>query len=173
MHANPIHLKLQKELHRRLSGSEIEKAFPEKGRIADLFWRDIVFEIQCSPITLEEVQKRIADYRALGYQVVWLLDDRRYNQRRYTHAELFLRTKSCCYFFRAVGSGWVLYDQEEWCEGRLRLRKNSPEPISLAQSSFQSHLPKRIRIANNFFKFYFRWLDRWVLSLSHSRGEGE
>ncbi len=90
-----VHLMLQNFLKDSLpSGeAELERRFNEIGRIADVAWpaRRLIYEIQCSPITAAEVQARNADYASLGYQVVWIFHDARYNQNRLTAAEDVLR----------------------------------------------------------------------------------
>src|SRR5262249_26072126 len=55
LHSKSIdHLILQTSLQERIQGLEMERPFPSILRIADLCWeaQKIVFEIQCSPITL-------------------------------------------------------------------------------------------------------------------------
>lgn len=61
----------------------LEHPFPKLGRIADVYYpkRKLIFEIQCSPISIEEVEKRNADYSSLGIQVIWILHASRYNPR--------------------------------------------------------------------------------------------
>src|SRR5687767_12314803 len=94
-----IHLQLQQRFLHLLPPGEcqLERPFKRIHRIADVVWepQKIVFEIQCSPISLEEVQKRNADYASLGYQVVWILHTKTFNQQRLSAAELYLRTTPC------------------------------------------------------------------------------
>lgn len=70
----------------------LERRFPEIGRIADVVWSEkkIVFEIQCSFISRQEVQERNRDYLSLDYEPVWILHDSRFNRDRLTGAEVFL-----------------------------------------------------------------------------------
>ncbi len=97
------HLLLQLQLQKLLSceETEMERPFPSIRRIADVFWEKekIVFEIQCSSISLEEVSARVLDYGKLGYTVVWLMDDRIFNQRFIRPAEAFLRDRFASQFF--------------------------------------------------------------------------
>jgi competence protein CoiA len=53
---------------------ELEKPFPSLRRIADVVWEEekLLFEIQCSPLRMEEFLSRCLDYRAAGYQIVWI-----------------------------------------------------------------------------------------------------
>ncbi len=71
----------------------LEHRFPRVNRIADAVWtsKKIVFEIQVSPITAEEIRQRNTDYSSMGYQVVWILHDKQFNKHRVTAAEIFLQ----------------------------------------------------------------------------------
>lgn len=109
------HLQVQSRLLSLLPPGEclLECRFPEINRIADAVWisKKIVFEVQCSSISAEEVSKRNHDYRSLGFQVVWILHDKRYNQQRMSSAEIFLQ--ECPHYFTnidAEGAGDI-YDQ--------------------------------------------------------------
>lgn len=77
--------------------AKIERAFPEIKRIADVAWetQKIVFEIQCSVISLEEVEKRCSDYRLTGWELLWILSDRRFNRKHLSAAEYYLRQQTC------------------------------------------------------------------------------
>lgn len=79
------HLWVQQRLMELLPEGEgrMERHFPEIGRIADVAWeeRKVVFEVQCAVMTPEEALARTEDYRALGWLVVWILHDKRYNGR--------------------------------------------------------------------------------------------
>lgn len=110
-----IHLQIQCHLERNLPSGDaaLEWRFPEIDRIADVVWftRKIVFEVQCSPIAAEEISQRNHDYASLGYQVVWILHDSRYNQYRLSGAEIALRTTP--HYFTNMdsdGRGYI-YDQ--------------------------------------------------------------
>ncbi|MBA3285957.1 MAG: hypothetical protein H0U27_12990, partial [Nitrosopumilus sp.] len=48
----------------------MERRFPEINRIADICWesKKIIFEIQCSPISVEEIQERNRDYQSAGFE---------------------------------------------------------------------------------------------------------
>lgn len=109
----------------------LEFRFAEINRIADVVWfpRKIIFEIQCSPITAEEIKQRNQDYHSLGYQVVWILHDRRYNQWRLTAAEKCLRSHPH-YFtdINANGQG-IIYDQYDVEERNVRTFTSDPLPI--------------------------------------------
>lgn len=122
------HLKIQLHLKSLIPGSLLEKSFPSIGRIADVVWEEkkIVFEIQCSPISKEEVQSRCQDYESLGYTPVWILYSQRFNRKKLSETEKFLRKRVC--FF---ADGFKIYDQFEVIQGRKRLFRGLPLPVEL------------------------------------------
>ena len=95
------HLQLQLRLLDLIGTEEaqIECPFPTIERIADVAWhaQKIIFEVQCSPIPLQEAQQRTLDYQGQGYQVVWILHDKQFNKERLSASENYLR-KLPCYF---------------------------------------------------------------------------
>lgn len=141
-----IHLHLQSFfLHQLpLGDCQLEYSFPSIGRIADVVWfsEKVIFEIQCSPISPQEVLMRNRDYQKLGWQVVWILHDQRYNQARLSGAEIALRPFPH-YFsdMNDMGSG-IIYDQFDVCENGLRLGKLVPLPIDIRKKElFSSQNP--------------------------------
>lgn len=112
---------------------QLERSFIQIGRVADVCWENekIVFEIQCSPMTEKEAEMRIRDYRSIGYEVVWLLDDKRYNKRTIRPAENFLRQHSTYYMSIKQGLYSEYYDQFEIFSGVLRVKKGKRMPIDL------------------------------------------
>lgn len=116
---------------------QIERPFPEIGRVADLCWEKekIIFEVQCSPVSLEEAQSRIRDYRTVGFRAVWLLDDKRYNRRVLRPSEAFLRSHSCYYINIKQGLTSLCYDQFEIHDGSRRLKRGRPLVIDLQRPS--------------------------------------
>lgn len=128
------HLAAQVELQRLFpkGALQMERSFTQIHRIADACWEKekIVFEVQCSQITEKEAQMRIHDYLSIGYDVVWLLDDKRYNKRVLRPAEEFLRSRSA--YFLSIGE-MAVYDQfEGFSEGR-RVWKGKSLPVDLRQ----------------------------------------
>ncbi|MBI2810818.1 MAG: hypothetical protein HYX67_08330 [Candidatus Melainabacteria bacterium] len=127
------HEKSQEHIHLQmrlcaLTDGQMECPFPSISRIADVAWhnRKLVFEIQCSPISLEEAKTRTSDYRSAGYEVVWILHDKRFNAKNLSAAEHFLRT-TACYFSNvdAKGNG-IVYDQFDVIKDNRRLFKGPP-----------------------------------------------
>lgn len=131
----PVHLEIQSYFLRQLpiGDAQIELHFPSIKRIADVAWlsKRIIFEIQCSPISADEVLSRNRDYQQLGWSVIWILHDRRYNQFRLSGAEIALRSSPT--FFTNMdrfGSG-MIYDQFDIFAKGVRFSRLPPLPISL------------------------------------------
>lgn len=125
------HLHIQWLLHSLLSPEEVflEHRFPAIGRIADVFWKgaSIVFEVQCSSISVKEAEERCQDYKSLGLTPVWILYDRRYNRTFCSAAELFLR-EGPCYFTNGKG---FFYDQAEVIRRARRVFRGPPLKVHL------------------------------------------
>ncbi len=135
------HIQAQLKLLALLPEGEcsLERPFPAISRIADAVWEtaNIVFEIQCSPISKQEVKQRTADYKAIGMDVVWVLHDKRFNQRRLSAAEHYVRNQAC-YYTNITSSGvGTFYDQFEIIRGAVRKYKGPLLPISI-------HLPRPV-----------------------------
>lgn len=111
--------------------AELECQFSIIGRIADVAWhsRFLIFEIQCSPISAEEVNSRNRSYASLGYQVVWIFHDTSYNQFRLTSAENALLDHPH-YFtdINALGEGKI-YDQASLIAKGKRIKRLLPLSI--------------------------------------------
>ncbi len=122
------HLNIQHHLKSLIPEAILEKSFPSLGRIADVCWEKhkIIFEIQCSPISQEEVAKRCSDYERLGYTPVWILYVKRFNKKNLSNAEHFLRKRAC--FF---SDGFKIYDQFEILSHGQRLFRGPPLLVNL------------------------------------------
>ena len=127
------HLQIQYALQTMLSPEQtlLEHRFPQIGRVADVVWpaQKMVFEVQVSPIQPTEVLARNRDYAKEGYQVVWILHDRRFNRARLTGAEGALRF-SPHYFtnINAFGKGFF-YDQYAQIHFKRRKRRSQRFPV--------------------------------------------
>lgn len=130
------HLHIQLQLLSLLTEeAKMECVFSSIGRIADVAWhtRKIIFEIQFSPISLEEVQNRNNDYRQIGYEVIWILHEKQFNKNALCSAEHFLRTTSC-YFTNIDRTGrGIIYDQFEVFKGHRRLFKGPALKVEISK----------------------------------------
>ncbi|MEI8125411.1 MAG: competence protein CoiA family protein [Parachlamydiaceae bacterium] len=157
------HLMLQYRLHSLLPNGEgeLECRFPSIGRIADVVWhtKHIVYEIQCSPISAEEVLARNADYASVGYQVVWIFHASRYNQYRLSAAEKAL-SDSPHYFttINSRGDGEV-YDQYSIVDKGMRKYRLPPLPVDLVSPLLfplsSENFPSQIRLRMDAWPIYF------------------
>lgn len=122
---------------------QIERPFRQIARIADACHEGekIIFEIQCSHISQKEAEQRICDYRSLGYEVVWLLDDKRFNKRSVTLTEEYLRTKSTYYLSIRQGLFSEYYDQFEIFVDSRRIKKSKRLQIDLQQAKPKESIP--------------------------------
>ena len=133
------HLQVQLFLKQSIGPASIqlERPFPSVARIADVCWEaeKLIFEVQCSPISAEEVRQRNADYGSEGYEVVWILHERSFNQQVVRAAEHFLRDLPHYYTdIDEEGRGGI-YDQYSQYRGarrtfyspRLEIESKSPK----------------------------------------------
>jgi competence protein CoiA len=171
------HLHVQLRLLSLFKGAVfMEKPFASIGRIADIAWETekIVFEIQCSPISQEEVQARCRDYRSFGFEIVWVLHEKNFNKWRLSAAESSLREQTC-YFTNISSKGkGIIYDQFDICQGSKRLFKGPPLPVFLDvpqcmnHTSEDSNLPLTLHVRSKGWALFFRgdlW-DHWKRGLN-------
>ena len=154
LHAKSMaHLQTQLQIQSQLPDGEskLEHRFPEINRIADVAWlpQKIVFEIQCSPITVDEVQARDKAYASAGFQVVWILHDARYNAPILTPVEHYLeKSKSPCYFTNIDASRkGMIYDQFSLIKKNVRKKTLSPLPVSLSEYREMPHETSQALVA--------------------------
>jgi len=128
------HLRNQLYIAQELPQGEaiLEHPFPSIGRIADVFWpqKGLVFEVQCSPMSLEEAEKRERDYRHLGFELVWILHERRYNRRRLSAAEFFFIKRNTYFSSICEAGAGKIYDQFSIIKGGIRCYKGAQFPIA-------------------------------------------
>lgn len=152
----------------------LEKQFEQIGRIADVVWESkrLIFEVQCSWISKEEVEQRNSDYKSLGYNVIWILHEMRYNRRRPSGAEVYLRASP--HYFTNIdrqGRGWI-YDQMEQIKGGLRISYGRRYAVRLDHPRDRSEdwdakqnlpLPESFRLRLKEWPVYFSgdFLDAW------------
>ena len=132
-----VHIQVQCAIERLLPAGDcfLERRFPEVGRIADVVWESekIVFEVQCSGMSDAEAHARNSDYRKVGYQVVWILHDNRYNRWRVTAVEEAL-AGSPHYFTDIDGEGnGEIYDQWRWNAGGISRARLWPLPVDISK----------------------------------------
>lgn len=134
------HLQIQYAIQKLLIPEDVilECRFPEINRIADVAWpsKKIIFEIQCSAISREEVEARCRDYRSMGYCLVWILHDKLFNRFHLSDAETYLQ--SAPHYFtniNAFGKG-MFYDQFAWIKAGRRIKRYPRQPIHIQRVTF-------------------------------------
>ena len=131
-----LHLQVQCHLQSLLPEGDcfLEHRFPKINRIADVVWpsKKLVFEVQVSSITAKEVLNRNKDYSMMGYQVVWVLHDKRFNQFQVTAAEHVLQDHPHYYTNMDVKGRGVIYDQLQWVERGVRKKRERHLLVNLS-----------------------------------------
>lgn len=132
-----------------------EMRFTAIGRVADVAWpeKKLIFEVQCSPISAQEVQERNSDYASCGWDVVWVLYDKTFNQKRVSEAEKLLFARTHYY-----SDGVCIYDQVYVMHGgswrKQLVIKRSIFLDTIAPLSFGDELPK---LAYVLYKRFCSW----------------
>ena len=106
------HLAIQEKICHLLPKNEafLEHPFSDISRIADVAWpaKRLVFEVQCSALSLEEAKQRTEDYASIGYLVIWILHVRRFGKKKLSPAERYLRALPAYYTdINILGSGSI------------------------------------------------------------------
>lgn len=131
------HIRLQQLIQKSCGGNcEQEFHFKEINRIADVIWPEkrIIFEVQCSPITADEVKKRIADYASVGFAVIWILHDQEFNKRKVSAAEAFLRAHTHYFAYQDC-----IYDQCDVISKGIRYKRFFQTPLDVAKLQIYEH----------------------------------
>ena len=156
------HLLVQTKIKEILGEScALERRFDQIGRIADVCWEKekIIFEVQCSAISVREIQARGADYQALGYRVVWILHDNYYGQPSLRSAEAYLHGRHC-YFTNMDKQGeggiydrcsWVFQGKRVFIGPRLPVDIASPVPIPLLTGNLPYVIKARLKLTTTCF----------------------
>lgn len=132
------HLQVQFYIQSLIPECRLENPFPAIKRIADIFWEEkgIVFEIQCSPISAEEIKERNKDYRSLGCEIVWILHDDRYNKGHFTAAEFYLLNTTHYYTnINTYGEGFI-YDQFSIYRKGMRFHRKRALKIEIHRPNY-------------------------------------
>lgn len=161
------HLALQRYLLDLLPRGkvEMEKKFPDIGRIADIVWEEkkLLFEIQCSPMSREEMLNRTKVYKRAGYQTVWILHERSYNKFRLSALEGAVKEIPHYFTNMSPGGEGIIYDQcsivshgtriKSW--KRLPIDLSSPRPISLEMLGQKKERLAQVEQRLNTWPIYF------------------
>lgn len=148
------HQLYQSRLQKQNPKLKLEKPFISILRIADLCWEEkrLVFEIQCSPITAQEVRKRKEDYLLEGYRLIWLLDDRLFGKRSISDAEEELLKQGTYYL---SPKRFAPYDRFEVIHRKKRIVKGAPLPIDLTDPYQKTFTPSLEQLRLRSSPLYF------------------
>ncbi len=131
-----LHQTIQQTLQRRLPKGEASLEYPLGELIADIAWpkKKLVFEVQCSPISILDAKRRTEGYLKEGFTPIWILHQKTFNQHKISDGEGYLRKATECYYtdITELGQGRV-YDQRERIEGGVRLFRSDPREIDIAR----------------------------------------
>lgn len=132
MSKTTTHLAIQKQIQELIGKEKIalEKQVV-RGRIADCVWLEekIVFEVQVSSITREEVLARTRAYRDHGFDIVWILHESSFGNTC-TSAEKALATVPHYYTNTNAEKMGIIYDR--LFEKRV-IKRSIISPIRLSQ----------------------------------------
>lgn len=139
------HLFLQKFIQQQIGTYETveEMRFPEIQRVADVAWpeKKCVFEVQCSPIREEVAIQRTLDYESIGWNVIWILHEKSFNNYRLTGLELFLQTRT--HYFT---DGQRMYDQLHVVQAEKR--KFGSKKVFVNIAAIEPFLPQKKKMGH-------------------------
>lgn len=146
------HLEIQSQIVALLPQGEakMERRFNELSRIADVYWekQKIVFEVQYSFITSDELEARIRAYRSIGCQIVWILHTGRYGKAKVTAAEHTLQNYPH-YFSNHTPEGiGHFFDQYSYQVRGRRAAALFKRPINISvpkTGELKNHLPFQLK----------------------------
>ena len=158
------HINLQYHIFQKLSKRKykvgLEQYFPNIKRIADVCCPELklIFEVQCSNITPQEIFERNLDYAKEGFNVVWILNDNKlYNKKGLTAAEKYLENLMHYYSNIDHDGNVNIYDQFEVVYEQRRYYRFYRHNIDISQvKKFDSMIHnKSIGSRSKNWPFYF------------------
>lgn len=135
-----LHLAAQLYLQKLLPDSQLERAFPQIQRVADVYLpkEQVAFEIQCSWISRQEVEARMKAYASIGIKVIWCLSMKQFGRKAPTAFEAYLVNKPHCYFSREASRERMGREKERFIffkpqgmQGLFKAKKALIDPLTL------------------------------------------
>lgn len=125
-----LHLAVQNHFNTlfKNEGCVLERRFSQIQRVADICIesRKWIFEIQCSPISLNELVKRSHQYQSMGYTIFWILHEKSFLQDKQTEVERYLRFRPHFYTdINEEGKGTIFDAHLHIERGRQTILKKS------------------------------------------------
>lgn len=172
-----LHLRVQQKIKRMIQDPTLKLEHAFAHRRADIFWEKekLVFEIQCSFISLNEVKRRCRDYKKMGLEVVWILHEKTFNKYHCRDAELFLRRRGRCYYTNISQHGdGLVYDQEEalffnkrHAKERIEINLGNPKRDFTGNLYFENDLTD-LKLSR-FFQFKKVWKKKVLIFFKYAR----
>jgi len=128
-HRSDLHVAVQQRIVEKIGEHQCiqELFFPQISRIADIALpkEKVVFEIQISPMSQEEVIARTKDYRSVNWHIIWILHVQTFGKRSASAFERALQTIPHYFTDLDAHSGSV-WDELSSVKGQLRHWFNFP-----------------------------------------------
>ena len=152
-----LHQSIQNRIAKLIGEEKVVLEYRFNKRRADIYWpkQKIVFEIQCTPISLATVRERNSDYEAFDLSVVWILHQKTFNKTFVGPAENYMRSRGALYTNIFTNHTGTIYDQFEVINGHRRLYKSPPLSINITKPyplSWQETMKKRTAIDTLYFE---------------------
>lgn len=145
-----LHLQVQYWIQRQFPFGviELEHPFSLIQRIGDVVWEaeKLIFEVQCSAISAEEILARQVDYQKVGFTVVWILHDTRYPPFKESRVQQILHSIPHYYTDIDVEGNGGIYDplMERKEKEKIASKNIFKLPVDLALPMREACLKKRI-----------------------------
>ena len=170
-----IHLNIQNYIEKELknNGYDVkqENPFSIIHRIADVCCHNLklIFEVQCSHIKPEEIRARNRDYNSIGYDVVWILSDKKlYNKYTLTPAEKYLGNLMHYYSNIDNNGKGSIYDQFQTVINNKRYYRHYRHNIDLSKPNKFKEKINNKSIGTRYFKWdYYFNNDLYQYLLEH------
>lgn len=131
---NYLHLKVQKKLQKIFPQALIEKHF--KHHIADVYLEkeNIIFEVQCSHISIKTALKRMQFYASIGLTVVWIFHEKICSKHKVGATEKYLQQNSNLIYTNVDQSGrGIFYIQHKYTLGSTVMHSSPAYEIELSK----------------------------------------
>jgi hypothetical protein len=139
---NHLHLMVQFKIRKLLDKTDVFLEHYFKNHRADVYWQSekIVFEVQCSPISLKEAKKRSKDFEDLNIHLVWILHQKTFNKIHMSPSEEYLvKNKTVFYTNISQNGEGIIFDQEHALCFDQRVVKSPPVEIDIASPLFTKY----------------------------------
>ncbi len=161
----PCRLRFKNSLHKAVQAWLIEKLqpedcaeecfFPEITRIADVAYhkKQIVFEVQLSPISAKVALERTFDYYRIGWHVIWILHAHTFGRHEASPFEGAL--ESIPHYFTDIGyKGGRLWDEGSYVHNNRRVYFGIPPKRRYIENLSAEHIRQPVELSPKTKKHY-------------------